>query len=119
MKFELKQQFRVESARRLPRLPESHPCSRIHGNSFLITLVLQGELSPQLEWLMDYNEIKVRAQEILKEIDHRLLNEIVGLENPTTENLTAWIYYKLQKSLPLLKQVRVSETPDTECSFPV
>ncbi len=119
MKFKLKQHFQIESARFLPHLDKTHPCSRVHGHSFKITLTLVGEADPQLGWVIDYNEIKTKMQPLLEQLDHRVLNEVPGLENPTSEILSRWIFERAVKKLPLLTSVSVSETPDTECSFPV
>lgn len=119
MKFELKTQFRIESARRLTGLPAGHPCANIHGHSFLISLRLIGEQQAKTGWVRDYHEIEETTKTVLREIDHKLLNDVPGLENPTTENLTAWLYNKLKKPIPELIQVSVSETPTTECSYPV
>lgn len=118
MKYSLKHKFRIESARFLPLLPKNHPCSQTHGHSFEITVQLVGELDAELGWLVDYHEIQQKVQAVLKEIDHRLLNDVPGLENPTTELLTQWLFKKIKKELPTLTQVFVKETPDTECSYP-
>ncbi|MFN7453196.1 MAG: 6-pyruvoyl trahydropterin synthase family protein [Pseudobdellovibrionaceae bacterium] len=118
-KFELVQHFKIESARYLPFLPESHPCRSTHGHSFKITLRLQGELDPKIGWMIDYNEISQKMQPLLKQIDHKLLNEVPGLENPTSENLAHWVYVKAHKVLPQIVQVIVAETPETECKYPV
>jgi 6-pyruvoyltetrahydropterin/6-carboxytetrahydropterin synthase len=119
MKFELKTQFRIESARHLPHLPDTHPCSRTHGHSFLIIFKLVGERKEPVGWVRDYHEIDSLARRELGVLDHRILNEIPGLENPTSENLAVWIFEKMKKSLPELQQVTVCETPTTECSYPV
>lgn len=116
--FELRQHFHLESARQLPHLPKTHPCARIHGHSFKVTLVLEGPLDEQLGWVMDYNEIKAKTLPVFSKVDHAFLNEVPGLENPTTEILTAWIYENIKKTIPLLVQVIVSETTDTECRYP-
>ena len=119
MKLELKQHFRIESARFLAALPKEHPCSRIHGHSFKITLRLVGENDPQIGWVRDYHEISRAVAPILGALDHRLLNEVPGLENPTSELLAVYLFEKIRVVLPELVQVTVSETPDTECSYPV
>lgn len=119
MKFELRQHFQIESARRLPHLPESHPCSRMHGHSFKIILTLVGEQDPQIGWVVDYHEISKRMAPLLTSLDHRVLNEVPGLENPTSENLAVWIYDRAQRVLPMLTRVSIQETPTTECSYPV
>jgi len=118
MKYELKQHFQIESARFLPHLPEGHPCARMHGHSFKIVLRLQGPLIDRIGWVQDYHEIAAVMQPLLQQLDHRVLNEVVGLENPTSELLAKWIYERAQKNLPLLKSVSIMETPTTECSYP-
>jgi 6-pyruvoyltetrahydropterin/6-carboxytetrahydropterin synthase len=119
MNFELRQYFTIESARFLPHLPDNHPCKRVHGHSFKIILVLIGPKLPQIEWVQDYHEIENLVKPVLTKLDHHLLNEVAGLENPTTENICQWLYEKLSVILPLLKQVRISETENTECAYPV
>ncbi len=119
MKIELKQQFQIESARFLPHLDKSHPCSRTHGHSFVILFTLQGPLKQPESWLIDYNEIQQKISPLIQQIDHKLLNEVPGLENPTTENLCIWLYEKAQKVLPEVTRVTIKETSLTECSYPV
>ncbi len=119
MKFELKQQFRIESARFLPNLPDSHPCHRMHGHSFSITLRLIGPLDPKVGWVRDYHQIELLMKPLLGKLDHHILNEVPGLENPTSELLCKWIYERAKTDLPELLQVSVSETLTTECSYPV
>lgn len=117
MVFNLKHQFRIESARFLPRLPEGHPCKQIHGHSFLITLELESSsLQPELDWLIDFNEVAEIAKPWLAKLDHKLLNEVPGLENPTSENLCVYLFKNLKPGLRQLKKVSVQETADTECS---
>lgn len=119
MKYELKQHFQIESARFLPKLPKTHPCSNMHGHSFKIILTLVGDLDPQIGWLIDYNDISKLMQPTLELIDHKVLNEVPGLENPTSELLSKWLYDRVKKELPELVKVTVAETPLTECSYPV
>jgi 6-pyruvoyltetrahydropterin/6-carboxytetrahydropterin synthase len=118
MNFELKTQFRIESARFLPKLDKNHPCSRMHGHSFVISLRLVGAQTP-VGWVRDYHEIESSMKPLLNQLDHRVLNEVPGLENPTSENLVQWIYSQAKTLIPELVQVTVSETPTTDCSYPV
>lgn len=119
MKYELKQHFQIESARFLPHLPKDHPCARMHGHSFKLVLTLVGDLDPHLGWVMDYNEIQKKMAPLLERLDHRVLNEVPGLENPTSELLAKWIFDESRPQLPSLTRVTVAETPFTECSYPV
>lgn len=117
--FELKSHFQIESARFLPNLPEGHPCKRMHGHSFKIILTLRGPLDAKIGWVQDYHEINEVMRPVLAEIDHRVLNEVKGLENPTSELLAVWIFERAKVKLPLLKSVTIMETPTTECTYPV
>lgn len=119
MKFELRQQFRIESARFLPGLPEAHPCRQMHGHGFQITLRLVGEKQEKPGWVRDYHEIETKVKPLLSMIDHKVLNDVPGLENPSSENLSYWLFEKIKKEIPELIQVIVSETPSTECRYPV
>jgi 6-pyruvoyltetrahydropterin/6-carboxytetrahydropterin synthase len=110
MKMELRKSFQFEAAHLLPHLPETHKCRRLHGHSFKVEIVLAGECDAKLGWLMDYAEIKAVFSPIWEKLDHHYLNEIRGLENPTSENVAAWIWQQLKPNLPLLVEVVVAET---------
>lgn len=118
MNFELKQHFQIESARFLPNLDKNHPCSNMHGHSFKIILSIVGPLQPKVGWVMDYHEISKVMTPLLAQLDHKVLNEVAGLENPTSELLAKWLYDLLKIKIPLLKSVNISETPNTECVYP-
>ncbi|MEK6627722.1 MAG: 6-carboxytetrahydropterin synthase [Bdellovibrionota bacterium] len=119
MKYELKQHFHIESARFLPNLPKNHPCASMHGHSFKIILTLLGDLDPQLGWVMDYHEISKTMAPLLLLLDHKILNEVPGLENPTSELLAKWIYEKVLVKIQMLKSVSIMETTNTECTYPI
>jgi 6-pyruvoyltetrahydropterin/6-carboxytetrahydropterin synthase len=110
MKMELRKAFQFEAAHLLPHLPATHKCRRLHGHSFSVELVIAGECDPKLGWLMDYAEIKAVFSPIWEKLDHHYLNEISGLENPTSENVAVWIWDQLKPRLPLLVEVIVAET---------
>jgi len=119
MKIELRHHFTFESARFLPNLDDSHPCKKVHGHSFNMTLVIEGLIDKKIGWLVDYHYLKKETRKILDQIDHQLLNDISGLENPTTELLCFWLYKKLVKIIPQTKQIILCETHETECRYPV
>src|SRR6266513_2637344 len=107
MKMELRKTFQFEAAHLLPHLPESHKCRRLHGHSFRVDVVVAGECDPKLGWLMDYADISEAFKPLLDRLDHYYLNEIPGLENPTSENLAVWIWQRLKPALPLLTEIVV------------
>src|ERR1700739_1397005 len=110
MKMELRKTFQFEAAHLLPRLPKSHKCRRLHGHSFRVEVAIAGECDEKTGWLMDYADISEAFQPIWKKLDHSHLHEVPGLENPTSENIAAWIWNKLKPKLPLLTEVVVAET---------
>ena len=117
MRMELRKTFQFEAAHLLPHLPKAHKCRRLHGHSFVVEIVIEGECDPKLGWLMDYADISAAFKPILDRLDHYYLNEIPGLENPTSENLAAWIWKRLHPKLPLLKEIVVAETCMSRCVY--
>ena len=117
MKMELRKTFQFEAAHLLPHLPKSHKCRRLHGHSFMAEIVVAGECDPQLGWVMDYAHISAAFKPLWEKLDHYYLNEIPGLENPTSENVAAWIWKKLKPKLPQLTEVVVAETCTAKCVY--
>jgi 6-pyruvoyltetrahydropterin/6-carboxytetrahydropterin synthase len=117
MRVELRKTFQFEAAHLLPHLPASHKCRRLHGHSFVVDVVVEGECDPKLGWLMDYADISAAFKPIHEQLDHFYLNEIAGLENPTSENLAVWIWERLKPKLPLLKEIVVAETCMSRCVY--
>lgn len=109
--------FHLECARHLPALPESHPCSRLHGHSFRVELTISGELDPERGWVLDFADVEAAWQPIHAALDHRKLNDIPGLDNPTSENLAIWLWHQLKPALPGLSQIKLMETHDSGCVY--
>lgn len=110
MRVSLTKTIRFEAAHFLPTFPEGHKCRRMHGHSFHVDVIVEGELDPAKGYLIDFGDIKRVIQPIEDALDHRLLNEIPGLENPTAELIGKWIYDRVKPQLPLLSRVVVRET---------
>jgi 6-pyruvoyltetrahydropterin/6-carboxytetrahydropterin synthase len=102
--------FHIEAAHRLPNVPEGHKCARLHGHSFKIELHVSGEIDPHTGWVMDFADIKAAFAPLFAQLDHHYLNDIEGLENPTSECIATWIWTQLKPALPLLSEVVVHET---------
>ena len=115
--MELRRTFQFEAAHLLPKLPATHKCRRLHGHSFQAEIVVAGECDPKLGWLMDYADISAAFKPLWEKLDHNYLNEIGGLENPTSEVLVRWIWDRLQPSLPELDQVSLWETCEARCEY--
>lgn len=108
--MELSRTFQIEAAHRLPHAPEGHRCRRLHGHSFQITVTLAGEVAEAEGWVLDFAQIDAAFEPLRERLDHRYLNEVEGLENPTSENLAFWIWRALFDALPDLAAVEVGET---------
>lgn len=115
--MELRKSFQFEAAHLLPHLPESHKCRRLHGHSFVVEIAVQGPCDPILGWVMDYAKIAAAFKPIWEKLDHFYLNEIPGLENPTSENVAIWIWNRLKPKLELLSEVVVAETCTARCVY--
>ena len=115
--MEIFKTFTLESAHRLPNVPAGHKCARVHGHSFRNELHVSGPVDPQLGWVMDFAEIKQAFEPLFQRLDHRYLNDVPGLDNPTSENLARYIWRELKPGLPLLTRVVVHETCTSGASF--
>jgi 6-pyruvoyltetrahydropterin/6-carboxytetrahydropterin synthase len=99
-----------EAAHRLPHVPAGHKCGRLHGHSYRVTLHVAGEVDPEAGWVMDFAEVKAEWRMLEHQLDHRYLNEVPGLGNPTSELVAEWIWCRLRQRLPSLSHVTVRET---------
>jgi 6-pyruvoyltetrahydropterin/6-carboxytetrahydropterin synthase len=115
--MEIFKEFTVEAAHRLPNVPPEHKCGRLHGHSFHISVHVRGPVDPQMGWVIDFADIKQAFRPIEEKIDHNYLNEIEGLENPTSENLARWLWVNLLPALPGLSKIVVQETCTSGCVY--
>ena len=117
MHISLTKTIDFEAAHWLPTFPEGHKCRRLHGHSFKIDVVIEGEVDPAKGFLQDFGEVKDATGPIRKQLDHYCLNDIEGLGDPTAEMLAKWIYDRLKPNLPLLAAVRVRETCTSSAEY--
>ena len=114
---ELVRTYRIDAAHRLPGLPPEHKCSRMHGHGYLVEVRVRGPVGEESGWVMDFADVDAVARPVVEALDHRCLNEVEGLENPTAELLAKWIWDRLAPSLPGLVEVVVAETPHARCVY--
>jgi 6-pyruvoyltetrahydropterin/6-carboxytetrahydropterin synthase len=115
--IELVKDFRFEAAHFLPQVPEGHKCRRIHGHSFRGEVAVRGPIDPTIGWVMDFADLKKAVDPIVAQLDHYLLNEIAGLENPTSELLAVWIWKQLVPMVPNLFRITIEETCTSRCHY--
>jgi len=108
--------FTFEAAHRLPLVPKDHKCSNLHGHSFKTRIHVEGPVN-EMGWVMDFGEIKSICNPIFETLDHTFLNEIEGLENPTSENIAIWLWSHIKEKLPELSSIEVMETCTSGCTY--
>lgn len=116
-KTTIRKTFRFESAHRLPHVPEGHKCARLHGHSYYVTVAVTGELDPKLGWILDFADIEEAWKPLHAILDHRYLNEVEGLENPTAENLARFVFERLRLPVGRIASVTVHETCTSEAIY--
>jgi 6-pyruvoyltetrahydropterin/6-carboxytetrahydropterin synthase len=114
--MEIWKEFTFDAAHRLPYVPETHKCYRLHGHTYRAEIRISGEVDKNTGWVMDFSEIADAFASYLHRLDHHYLNEMEGLVNPTAENIARWIWEKLEGSLPL-HSVTVQETEHSGCTY--
>ncbi|MFD3667132.1 6-carboxytetrahydropterin synthase QueD [Streptomyces sp. NPDC058672] len=115
--MEIFREFNFEAAHRLPNVPEGHKCSRLHGHSYKVIVHVEAPVDPEAGWVMDFGDLKRAFKPIDAQLDHYYLNDIEGLENPTSEVLARWIWERLQPSLSELSALTVRETCTSGCTY--
>ncbi len=117
MKIELRKSFRFEAAHQLPNAPEGHRCRQLHGHSYLVEIVVEGEVDNHAKWVVDYGDILKACAPVKARLDHKVINEIPGLEAGTAEMLAVFIWEEVKDLLPDLKAVTVKETDSSSCTY--
>lgn len=115
--MEIFKEFGFEAAHRLPNVPAGHKCARLHGHSYRVEVHVRGEPDPVTGWIMDFGDLKAAFRPIHDLLDHSYLNDVEGLENPTSEALAMWIWDRLAAELPGLCRVVVRETCTSGCAY--
>jgi 6-pyruvoyltetrahydropterin/6-carboxytetrahydropterin synthase len=114
---EIFKEFTFEAAHRLPNVPDGHKCARLHGHSYRVIVNVTGPVGEETGWVMDFGDLKDAFCPLAQQLDHYYLNEVPGLENPTSENLARWIWDRLKPSLTDLSAITIRETCTSGCTF--
>jgi 6-pyruvoyltetrahydropterin/6-carboxytetrahydropterin synthase len=114
---EIFKEFTFEAAHRLPIVPQDHKCARLHGHSYQVAVHVEGDVDKEAGWVIDFADISSAMKPVLARLDHYYLNEVDGLENPTSEGVARWIWDRVSRSLPGLSQVVVHETCTSGCTY--
>lgn len=117
MTTEITKEFTFEAAHHLPEVGEGHKCHRVHGHLFRVEVTVAGEVDPVMGWVMDFGDLASAARRVVGDLDHRFLNDLPGLANPTSENLTRYVYDRLAALVPGVVAVTVHESPSSRCTW--
>ncbi len=115
--MEIYKDFTFEAAHHLPNVPEGHRCRRLHGHSYRVRVTVRGPVGADTGWVCDFADIKAAYRPVQEQLDHYYLNQVEGLENPTSEHLARWIWQRVKPRLPLLCAIEVSETCTSGCRY--
>jgi len=114
---ELFKEFTFEAAHRLPNVPVDHKCARLHGHSYQVAVHISGPVDEHAGWVRDFADLSAAVRPLIDRLDHYYLNDIEGLENPTSEVLARWIWERLCPNLAELSQIVVRETCTSGCVY--
>lgn len=115
--MEIFKEFSFEAAHRLPNVPQGHKCARLHGHTFYVRISVEGDAGEDSGWVMDFGDIKASFEPIYQQLDHYYLNDIEGLDNPTSEVLARWIWQHLKPELAQLSCIEIRETCTSGCRY--
>jgi 6-pyruvoyltetrahydropterin/6-carboxytetrahydropterin synthase len=111
---EIVKEFHFEAAHFLPRVHETHKCKNLHGHSYTVKIRAVGPVNPETGWVFDFGQLKEVMNPLLAKLDHQVLNNVAGLENPTCENVAIWILENLHAHNPYIAAVTIVATHSAE-----
>jgi 6-pyruvoyltetrahydropterin/6-carboxytetrahydropterin synthase len=117
MTVELIKEYRFEAAHLLPNVPAGHKCARLHGHSFKFEVHVVGSVDARTGWFVDYGDLDAIVMPLVDQLDHHYLNEIAGLENPTSEVCVKWLFDHIKRAFPALVAITFHETCDARCVY--
>ena len=107
--------FQFHAAHHLSKLPGDHPCSRVHGHSYKLEVLIDGEVDSETGMVMDFSDLKTQVEPVLACLDHHDLNEV--METPTAENIATWIFRELLTAGLPMAAIRLWETDSSYVQF--
>jgi 6-pyruvoyltetrahydropterin/6-carboxytetrahydropterin synthase len=115
--YTISKEFHFSASHQLLKLPSDHPCARMHGHNYVVRVELKSEQLNQYGFVRDYNDLKALKDFIDEKLDHQHLNDVLGDDNTTAENLAKYLYDWAKSQWPELSAMHVSETPKTWASY--
>ncbi len=107
LELEITKDFSFEAAHYFEHEQKDHPFRRLHGHSFSGSLTLKGDMQDKTGWVHNFWDLEKHIKEVVDRLDHHLLNEVEGLEQPSLENIALWVFEHISKRLPKLERVEI------------
>ncbi|UCC43759.1 MAG: 6-carboxytetrahydropterin synthase QueD [Candidatus Zixiibacteriota bacterium] len=117
LKVSLTTRFRFEASHRLEHLPASHPCHNLHGHSYEVGVEVSGEVDEATGFLIDYSDLARIAGPVVRQLDHKHLNDVEGLDITSSEHIARWLWVRIKEKLPILSKITIYETGDCSCEY--
>jgi len=115
--YTIAKQFTFEASHVLSQLPQGHQCSRLHGHSYRVEIILQSPTLDGRGFVLDYGDLSDFRYLISSQLDHRHLNDVLKDIPPTAENIARWLYDQAKKQYPQMIAIRVYETINTWAEY--
>jgi 6-pyruvoyltetrahydropterin/6-carboxytetrahydropterin synthase len=115
--YRITKEYHFSASHQLLQLPETHPCARMHGHNYIVEVELQSETLDEYGFVRDYNELDVLKKYIDEKLDHRHLNDVLGDDNVTAENIAKHFYDWCKDKWPEVTAIRVKESPKTMAEY--
>ncbi len=115
--YKIAKEYHFSASHQLFQLPEDHPCHRLHGHNYVVEVELQSQELNDVGFVRDYRELDALKIYIDETFDHRHLNDVLGDDNVTAENLAKHFYDWCKKRWPEVVAVRVKETPKSTAEY--
>ena len=116
--MEIAYRFGFDAAHRFDHFPEGHPNRGVHGHSFQVEVAIAGKPDPVTGFVADFGELERACADVRQRLDHRMLNEIEGLSQPSLEHLSLWIWSALASRFPTLARVTVRrDSSGQSCTY--
>lgn len=110
-------EFTFDSAHRLTRVPAGHKCAQMHGHTYRLIVSIHGE-PDESGMIIDYADLAAAVESVVRQVDHQTLNDIHGLENPTTEVVAPWLWRRIYAALPTHHMtLELKESSTTGCIY--
>jgi 6-pyruvoyltetrahydropterin/6-carboxytetrahydropterin synthase len=106
-----------DAAHFMNNFKKNHKYSRLHGHSYEVIIKISGHIDKKNNWVFNYDDVDNLMNPLIKKLDHQTLNNIKGLENPTSENIAKWFWKNLKKKISKLESIEINRPRIGGCIY--